>query len=260
VAISQADRKLLWGRAHNRCALCRRPLTADAESPLLAGLILGEEAHIIARAADGPRGVVEERRDIDGYANLILLCPEDHKRVDDQPDVYTVQALRTAKAEHERWAEERIDGVPGFEPIKVHKGADEDSIPFDPITTGSQAWNIVSGVQMYNLMPLDDAHAEDRVDAADAFLEAAKDWGEISAELDSLSQIREVQRSLKSLLEDLWAKDLFAWGRRLTRTVSGGVMPPSRWTVAELIVMAAEDVLAGGDAEEDAPAEDTTAH
>ncbi len=258
MTISQADRKLLWGRAHNRCALCKRPLTADAESPLLAGLILGEEAHIIARALDGPRGGIEERRDIDGYSILILLCPEDHKRVDDQPDIHTVQALRTAKAEHEKWAEARIDGVPGFEPIKVHKGADEDSIPFDPITSGSQVWNLVSGVQMYNLIPLDDAHAEDRVDAADAFLETAKDWGEISSDLDSLSQIREAQRSLKSLLEDLWAKNLFAWGRRLTRTVSGGVAPPSRWTVAELVVLAAEDVLPGEGAQEHSPRNDTT--
>lgn len=255
--ISQADRKLLWGRAHNRCALCKRPLTANADSPALAGLVLGEEAHIIARAPAGPRGRAEERKDIDGYANLILLCPEDHKRVDDQPDVYTVQALRSTKAEHEKWAEARIDGVPGFEPIKVQTGADEDSIPFDPITTGSQAWNLVSGVQMYDLMPLNDTHSDDRVDAADTFLEAAKDWGEISSDLDSLTQIREAQRSLKSLLEDLWAKDLFAWGRRLTRTVSGGVMPPSSWTVAELVVMATEDVLADQGVQTNERADDT---
>lgn len=242
MAISDANRKLLWGRAHDRCAICKRPLTADAESPEMAGLVFGQEAHIVAQAPGGPRGQHNDRTDIDSYTNLILLCPEDHKRVDDQPDVYSVEKLRDLKAAHEKWAADRIDGTVGFEPIKVRRGANEDSIPFQPLTSGFQVWHLISGAHQWNLFPLSGSQGEDREDAADQFLETVKDWGELASELDSLTQIREAQRSISGLLEDLWAVNLYAWGRRLVRTISGGVLPDGKYVVAELIVLAAEDV------------------
>ena len=252
MAIRDADRKLLWGRAHNRCAMCKRPLTAQAESPHLGGLVLGVEAHIIAQSEAGPRGDAGARDAIDAYSNLILLCPEDHKRVDDQPDVYPADRLREIKSAHEHWAEDRLDGVPGFQAIKVLRGADEDSIPFTPLLSGTQVWNTVAGAGFFNLIPIDDIHAADRVDAGDEFLDAIKDWGEIANEIDSLTQRRGALRSMTELLEGLWALDVFAWGRRLTRTITGGVLPPSRVFVAEVMLLTKEDFLAryGSDGEE----------
>lgn len=252
MAIRDADRKLLWGRAHNRCAMCRRPLTAQAESPNLGGLVLGVEAHIIAQSEVGPRGDAGTRDAIDAYPNLILLCPEDHKRVDDQPDVYPADRLREIKSAHEHWAEDRLDGVPGFQAIKVVRGDDEDSIPFTPLLSGTQVWNTVAGAGFFNLIPIDDIHAADRVDAGDEFLDAIKDWGEIAGEIDSLTQRRGALRSMTELLEGLWALDVFAWGRRLTRTITGGVLPPSPVTVAEVMLVTKEDFLVryGSDEEE----------
>lgn len=54
MAVSDPTRKLLWSRAHNACAICKGPLTKDADSAELPGLVLGEEAHIIARSESGP--------------------------------------------------------------------------------------------------------------------------------------------------------------------------------------------------------------
>lgn len=243
MAIRDADRKLLWGRAHNRCAMCKRPLTAQAESPHLSGLVLGVEAHIIAQSEVGPRGAAGERDAIDAYPNLILLCPEDHKRVDDQHDVYPADRLREMKSAHEHWAEDRLDGVPGFQAIKVLRGDDEDSIPLTPLLSGTQVWNTVVGAGFFNLIPIDDIHAADRVDAGDEFLDAIKDWGEIANEIDSLTQRRGALRSMTELLEGLWALDVFAWGRRLTRTITGGVLPPSPVLVAEVMLLTKEDFL-----------------
>lgn len=258
MAIRDADRKLLWGRAHNRCAMCKRPLTAQAESPHLGGLVLGVEAHIIAQSEAGPRGDAGARDAIDAYSNLILLCPEDHKRVDDQPDVYPADRLREIKSAHEHWAEDRLDGVPGFQAIKVIRGADEDSIPFTPLLSGTQVWNTVAGAGFFNLIPIDDIHAADRVDAGDEFLDAIKDWGEIANEIDSLTQRRGALRSMTELLEGLWALDVFAWGRCLTRTITGGVLPPSRVFVAEVMLLTKEDFLARygsvGEEQESGPA------
>lgn len=61
-----------------------------------------EFAHIIAFNPNGPRG-----GDISGYEgvhdvnNLMLLCHEDHKLVDDHPMMYPPATLRKQKAEHE---------------------------------------------------------------------------------------------------------------------------------------------------------------
>jgi len=65
VAISGKTRKLLWGRSYNACAICKKSLTRDADSPHLRRNVLGEEAHIVAKRPDGPRGD-GDRSDVGG--------------------------------------------------------------------------------------------------------------------------------------------------------------------------------------------------
>ena len=110
MAISLKTIKLLWGRAGNRCVICRRELSID---PLAAGddeSIIGDMAHIIARKEGFTRGdydaLSEQQRD--SYTNLILLCKVHHKQIDDQPEHYTVERLRQTKAEHEEWVRNQL--------------------------------------------------------------------------------------------------------------------------------------------------------
>lgn len=111
VGISDKDRKILWGRSGNRCALCRRVLVAERTSAD-GEAVVGDEAHIAARAPGGPRYGECSPDVVDSYENLILLCRVDHKRVDDQPRYYTTARLRQAKAEHEKWVEHALGDVP----------------------------------------------------------------------------------------------------------------------------------------------------
>lgn len=111
MAISVKTRKMLWGRAASRCAYpdCRRPLVED-ETETDDPSIVGDEAHIVAREKDGPRGAstltVAQR---DSYGNLMLLCKVHHKLVDDQPGEYTVEKLQEMKATHLDWVSENLD-------------------------------------------------------------------------------------------------------------------------------------------------------
>lgn len=105
MGISLKTRKMLWGRSGNRCALptCRIELVED-ESETDDASIVGDEAHIVAREEDGPRGKSEltpEQRD--KYQNLILMCKVHHKLIDDQPFKYTVEKLQQLKEEHLEW-------------------------------------------------------------------------------------------------------------------------------------------------------------
>ena len=100
MAISDNDYKLLWGRAAGICSnpACREDLTVLLESTRAYNV--GEMAHVIARNAGGPRGVPEGGPDT--YANLVLLCPTCHRKVDKAPDgTYTTEIIHAWKAEHE---------------------------------------------------------------------------------------------------------------------------------------------------------------
>ncbi len=72
------------------------------ETELDNASIIGEMAHIVGEKQDGPRGdstLSESERD--EYHNLILLCNNHHKLVDDQSSTYTVEKLKEWKANHE---------------------------------------------------------------------------------------------------------------------------------------------------------------
>lgn len=105
MTISIKTHKMLWGRSGNRCAMpdCRKELVMDATETDDASLI-GEECHIVANSSDGPRGdAAFSEEKLNKYDNLILLCRIHHKLIDDQPNTFTVEKLRTLKSEHEEW-------------------------------------------------------------------------------------------------------------------------------------------------------------
>jgi hypothetical protein len=112
MGIGLPDRKILWGCAGNRCAFpdCRQELIRKGAS---ASTVVGEEAHIVAREVDGPRGtgsIPELERD--SYYNLILLCPTHHTIVDKSEADFTVDALLQMKSAHETWVATQL-GVAG---------------------------------------------------------------------------------------------------------------------------------------------------
>ncbi|MBK6917725.1 MAG: hypothetical protein IPH07_10020 [Deltaproteobacteria bacterium] len=116
MTISAKTRKMLWGRCASRCSFpeCRRELVmdiAEADDPT----VVGEEAHIVAREADGPRGassMTADQRDL--YGNLVLLCSIHHKIADDNEQAYPVARLHEIKKAHEDWVR---TSLAGFDPI-----------------------------------------------------------------------------------------------------------------------------------------------
>ncbi|WP_330182161.1 HNH endonuclease [Nocardia sp. NBC_01503] len=108
MTIEARDRKILWGRSHNLCAICRQPLVLEATATDRESVV-GDEAHIVAQSGGGPRAGLIPAADLDKYDNLILLCKVHHKQIDDQPRFFNAEYLRELKAAHERWAAEKFD-------------------------------------------------------------------------------------------------------------------------------------------------------
>lgn len=106
--IAEREVKLLWGRAAGFCSNpeCRILLSSiEKESE---PFLFGEMAHIVARNIGGPRSSGQVGGDI--YANLILLCPTCHTKVDKAPDQFPVNLLRDWKGRHEAWIQESLTG------------------------------------------------------------------------------------------------------------------------------------------------------
>ncbi len=118
MAISEADGKLLWGRAAGICSntSCRTDLTAILQES--NSYNVGEMAHIIARSEDGQRGE-DGGGGSDKYPNLILLCPTCHRHIDKSPEgTFTVEQLHRWKSDHEHAIRLRMSEV-------VYKSIDE---------------------------------------------------------------------------------------------------------------------------------------
>lgn len=100
--------KALFAKSLNRCAFpnCHRPIVDDVTST-----VVGEVCHIEGvgkRAARyNPNRPAETLNEI---SNLILLCGEHHKLVDDKKNGYTVAALTQMKHNHE--AKGRLEVCP----------------------------------------------------------------------------------------------------------------------------------------------------
>lgn len=107
-----STRKTLWTRAHNQCAYpgCLQALTVDVEDALSGSsgvTVVGEEAHIRGRSVGGPR-YDAECADVDGYENLMLMCPTHHTMIDaNNGAAFTVETLVEMKTLHERNQDQR---------------------------------------------------------------------------------------------------------------------------------------------------------
>ena len=108
--ITEVNKKILGWRCGNRCAMpdCRKELIIDGteNDP---DSIIGEIAHIKGEKPNSAR-YYPDMDDVkrNSHQNLIILCRDHHKMIDDQPNTYNVQKLLMIKEQHENWIKDSI--------------------------------------------------------------------------------------------------------------------------------------------------------
>ncbi len=105
------DRQLFVDSAGS-CLLCQTSLFPD--SPRGRSISIAERAHIVAHSPAGPRGgATPNDSPVDDPANLVLLCPTCHTKVDKAPDEYPATVLLDLKSNRAA-AVARIGGIVTF--------------------------------------------------------------------------------------------------------------------------------------------------
>ena len=108
---SQLTKLILCANAGGRCQFegCNKKLFMDGVT--LKEVNNSNIAHIVASSPDGPRGNKDSYVLSDNLENLMLMCQEHHKLIDDNPEQYTVEKLKKMKKQQEQKIEYVLDGM-----------------------------------------------------------------------------------------------------------------------------------------------------
>ncbi|GHF88868.1 HNH endonuclease [Streptomyces thermodiastaticus] len=200
MGVSEKNRKILWVQAGGMCAICKAqvvtPGTASDDPS-----IFGEEAHIVARSSGGPRagGLSEDK--LNHHSNLILLCSKDHKRVDDQPNHYTVELLKKIKSEHEGWVRS-LTGSYANRPRLVPDPLYPQPKVLQLILRGNPLWNMLKESVTFEFGIPDHLPDDDEAMVIE-FLDLVKDLMDISGDLVTVRESRDAEKMMEAHISGL---------------------------------------------------------
>jgi HNH endonuclease len=120
MAVSEKVKRIIWTKCAGKCSICKEDLLREGDTIELTHLV-GEVAHIVAEKEDGPRGISEmTHKQRNSESNLILLCLEHHKIIDDDPASFTINKLIEIKESHISWVTSNLKNHPVWE-TKLHQ-------------------------------------------------------------------------------------------------------------------------------------------
>ena len=212
MAISDKTRKILWARSGNQCAICKSELVQLSGHPT-EHAVISDECHIVPQSVGGARG--EHRADdvdIDGYDNLILLCPNHHRLVDAQRSDYPPERLREVKRLHEEEVCRQHTASPadGGKPEVTLN--DVSLLP--RVTSGKHLVNIVFGAHL-SQFDYDEPKSHEEADALSSFFSTLQDWADIGDDLDFGTRIN-IAVQLGDDMEGLEALGYRVFGMRVS--------------------------------------------
>lgn len=200
--------------------------------------ILGEEAHIVGERQGAARHESLSISDRDAYENRILLCRNDHVRIDRQPGEWTVGRLHALKAHHEQLMAARTShGERGgiiFEPPAPDK-------KMGLLVSGKSILDVIDGSLAYQSTH-EQLDGQVEREAAASLLQNAQDWGDILSDIGPAGRI-DAETNLADALHDAIEQGLLLYGVQLEVTVRIGEAR-ERWPVAYLHLRRAENIRA----------------
>lgn len=216
MAISNKTRKMLWAKSGNRCSICQIELFSNEDGK--ENLNIGEECHIISSQKDGPRhkaGLL----DYDNYANLILLCCNHHKEIDELTVTYTEEVIRYFKQNHENWVNTTLNSS-----IKDKKETQPRFI--SRITSGKELLNVISDSHAYET-DYDEVETEEEADFIGGIFQNLVDYGDLCGMAEAYERVK-MGLGLSEMLKQLEEKGYFLFAEKNIKK--------DNWAVATILI------------------------
>jgi hypothetical protein len=234
MAITDKTRKTLWARSGNRCAICRTELVAERNEHN-KNLNIGDECHIISEQPNGPRHIPGNNSDFDDYDNLILLCKNHHRTIDELLETYTAELIISFKTNHENWIKDVIDNAKNKEK--------ENPTKFLPrLTKGKEVVDIIKGAHGFQF-DHDEFKSQKETDFVSGFFQNLQDWCDMSMFSDfEISGQIQLSYDLNKDLEDLNKLGFFLFGEQRTSLMTNASKDDlGVWKIATLLVLRHEN-------------------
>lgn len=188
------SQKIIWSISGNSCAICKRELTKKIDNN---HIILGQTCHMRSPKVNGPRYDINySGLKLNLPENLILLCRDHHKEIDDCVAKYTTDLLEKIKVEHESLVRSRSFQKQSFPKVVITSRQLEATL----ITSGVQLINIVSGIHGFSYS-FDETENEKIYDLIKNFLGYVQDL-DILPELNAADKL-DIARKLKLMIKEL---------------------------------------------------------
>lgn len=225
MAISDKTRKFLWAKSGNRCAICKTELVTEGGNA--SEFNIGEECHIISAKPNGPRHM-SDRQDYDGFENLILLCRNHHKEVDELTETYTEEILRYFKTNHENWVRSTIKSA-------IENESENEKPRFlAQITSGKDLLNIINEAHGYRT-DYDESRDEGEMNYIAGIVQSLVDYGDISGMVEACDRVK-MAFELQKVLDDLDERGYMLFADRGLEPMFPENPKSSKWTVATILL------------------------
>ena len=200
-------------------------------------MVLGEETHIVSEEPKGPRFRPMPTNEVDTYANLILLCPSDHKIVDEQVAYYTEERLQSLKREHEQWVKDKISLIAPA--IKVRDPEAGKPIALRLIDTGKELMGIVAHTfAVHHDHP--EPQSSEEVELIRQFFQNTSDCIDIWDDIGPSGRI-EAELSMSEEIMQLRDEGLVVYAAARNHILEGGVGVATPWPVAYIVIRRGND-------------------
>jgi hypothetical protein len=224
MGISDKTRKNLWAKSGNRCSICKIELfSLDSGKEELN---IGEECHIISGKTNGPRHKAN-LGDYDNYDNLILLCRNHHKEIDELINTYTEELLNYIKVSHENWVNTTLNN-------SINNNKIEKPRFLVRITSGKELLNIITDTHAYET-DYDDVHNEEDADFIGGVFQTLTDYGDLIGMVEIYEKVK-MGLELNELLQDLEKNGYYLFAEKNIRKMRLESGEPMNWTVATLLI------------------------
>jgi len=223
MTISSRIRKMLWARSANRCAICKIVLISDNKK--LQCQNIGEECHIISKKSNGPRHKMNIKN-YDVYENLILLCRNHHRIIDEKNNEYSIEKLKEIKKNHEEWVNTSLNE-------NSKNSSNSNSLFLKKVTSGNELLSIISNVDGYRYN-FDEVSNNNEGLFLDSIIQKIINFGEaINNDIDSNSA--RIAYELTETLKELNEKGYFIFGEKNANYCDNNLKVKD-FIVAELII------------------------